>query len=366
MRFLNRIGALCLIAIAIMVTARAEAEPRRTSAGVVEVTRMLGGLDTPWAVAFLPDGGYLVTERGGRLLLVADGVARAVSGTPRVRAEGQGGLLDVAVARDFGRSREIFLTFSEPRRGGAVTALAVGRLDVESARLTEVRPLFRQEGAAEKSHHFGGRVVEAADGSLFVTVGDRGERNAAQDPGNHQGKVVRVTRNADGGAGSARIWSSGHRNPQGAALGLDGTLWTVEHGAMGGDEVNHTKAGGNYGWPVISYGLEYSGDRIGEGTARAGMEQPQFYWDPSIAPSGMMIYSGRLWPEWRGDVFVGSLKFDFISRLTGDATGLREAERLFEGEYERVRDVREAPDGSIWFLAENAGEVWRITPAGDR
>ena len=355
--------AVWALAVGVIVWAGpGHAERRNTSLGTVEVTRMVGGLDTPWAIGFLPDGSYLITERGGRLLLVRDGASKTVSGTPRVQAEGQGGLLDVVVARDFERSREIFLTFSEPRRGGAVTAMAVGRLNVDSARLTDVRPLFRQDGAVEKAHHFGSRVVEAEDGSLFVTIGDRGERNAAQDAGNHQGKVVQVFRGEDGGAGSVRIWSSGHRNPQGAALGLDGTLWTVEHGAQGGDEVNHTKVGRNYGWPVISYGLEYSGGRIGSGTARDGMEQPQFYWDPSIAPSGMMIYSGKLWPEWRGDVFVGSLKLDFISRLSGDANGLREDERLFEGVYERIRDVREAPDGSIWFLAENEGEAWRITP----
>lgn len=357
-------GALLALAVSVMVwTGPGHAERRETSAGPVEVTRMVGGLDMPWAIAFLPDGSYLITEIGGRLLLVRDGQSRAVTGTPRVQAEGQGGLLDVAVGRDFERSREIFLTFSEPRRGGAVTAMAVGRLDVDTARLTEVRPLFRQVGSVENAHHFGSRVVEAPDGSLFVTIGDRGERNAAQDQGNHQGKVVRVVRGEDGGQGSVRIWSSGHRNPQGAALGLDGALWTVEHGAQGGDEVNLTLQGRNYGWPIISYGLEYSGGRIGSGTAREGMEQPQFYWDPSIAPSGMMIYSGKLWPEWRGDVFVGSLKFDFISRLSGDSDGLTESERLFEGAYRRIRDVREAPDGSIWFLAENEGEVWRIAPA---
>ena len=356
-------GALALAIVAMIWTGPVHAERRETITGPVEVTRMVGGLDTPWAIGFLPDGSYLITERGGRLVLVRDGRSQTVSGTPRVQARGQGGLLDVVVARDFERSREIFLTFSEPRRGGAVTAMAVGRLDVDTARLTDVRPLFRQDGAVEKSHHFGSRVVEAPDGSLFVTIGDRGERNAAQDPTNHQGKVVQVLRNADGGPGSVRIWSSGHRNPQGAALGLDGALWTVEHGAQGGDEVNLTLQGRNYGWPVISYGLEYSGGKIGSGTARDGMEQPQFYWDPSIAPSGMMIYSGKLWPEWRGNVFIGSLKFDFISRLSGDRNGLREAERLFEDQYRRIRDVREAPDGSIWFLAENEGEAWRITPA---
>ena len=256
-------------------------------------------------------------------------------------------------------------------RGGAGTALAVARLEAPG-RLSNLRVIFRQAEGSSAGRHFGSRVVEAPDGTLFLTIGDRGERDRAQDIGSPNGKVIRVARDGTippdnpfvGKEGAEpAVWSYGHRNPQGATLGPDGAVWTVEHGPKGGDEINRPAAGRNHGWPVISYGEEYSGGRIGRGTAAEGMEQPLHYWDPSIAPSGMMIYSGRLWPEWKGDIFVGSLKFDMISRLSGGADSLVEAERLFEGEFPRIRDVREAPDGSIWFLSEDEGAAYRMTPA---
>lgn len=356
-------------------SAPVRAEMFETSAGSVEVARKIEGLDTPWALGFLPDDSVLVTERGGRLLLVREGQARAVAGVPRVWAEGQGGLLDVVVARDFATSGEIFLTYSEPAGRGAATALARARLEPDAPRLTGLRVLFRQGDPTKSGRHFGSRVVEAPDGTLYLTLGERGERDSAQDPSSFRGKVVRLDRNgsipsgnpfAGGtGGGAPEVWSYGHRNPQGAALGLDGALLVVEHGARGGDEINRPAAGRNYGWPEISYGREYSGGRIGQGTSAAGMEQPLFYWDPSIAPSGMAVYSGRLWPEWRGDVFVGSLKFDFLSRLEGGPEGYAERERLFEGAFPRIRDVREAPDGSIWFLSETDGAAFRMAPAPD-
>jgi len=333
------------------------------------VTKRLSGLDEPWAIGFLPSGGILVTERAGRLLLVSDGKTRTVSGVPRVADRGQGGLLDVVVARDFAETNTIFLTYAEPVRGGARTALASARLDEGSGRLSDLKVLFAQEGPRNGGRHFGSRVVEAPDGSLFVTVGDRGVRNEAQNTQVHSGKVVRVSR--DGAVPSdnpqkatwlPEIWSTGHRNPQGAALDGQGRLWTVEHGARGGDVINRPEAGLNYGWPRISFGVHYSGERIGEGTQAPGLEQPAFYWDPSIAPSGMMIYSGKLWPDWEGDIFVGSLKFDMISRLEVSGDTAREVERLFQDEYNRIRDVREAPDGSIWFLAVGDGAAYQITP----
>ncbi|MEO1549099.1 MAG: PQQ-dependent sugar dehydrogenase [Pseudomonadota bacterium] len=333
------------------------------------VTKRLSGLDEPWAIGFLPSGGLLVTERDGRLLLASDGQMRTVRGVPRVAANGQGGLLDVAVARDFAQSQTIFLTYAEPVRGGARTALASARLDESGGRLSDLQVLFAQEGPRNGGRHFGSRVVEAADGTLFVTVGDRGARNEAQNTQVHSGKVVRVSREgavpADNPASEnwlPEIWSTGHRNPQGAALDAQGRLWTVEHGARGGDEINRPEAGRNYGWPRISYGVHYSGARIGEGTQAPGLEQPAFYWDPSIAPSGMMIYSGKLWPEWEGDIFVGSLKFDMISRLEVSGDTAREVERLFQDEYYRIRDVREAPDGSIWFLSVGDGAAYQVTP----
>ena len=223
--------------------------------------------------------------------------------------------------------------------------------------------------STSRSRHFGSRIVEAPDGTLFLTIGDRGEDESAQDLRRENGSVVRVARDgsipADNpfvGQRDARpaIWSYGHRNPQGAALDLDGNLVTVEHGAQGGDEINVIKRGANYGWPLISYGVHYSGQPIGIGTAAPGLEQPAFYWDPSMAPSGMMIYSGKLWPDWRGDIFVGSLKFGYIARLEGKP--LTEVEQLKSRATRRVRDVREAPDGSIWFLSVRNGALYRMTP----
>ena len=344
-------------------------EQFETSEGPVVVEPVLSGLDEPWAVAFLPDGGLLVTERDGQLIHVATGRAPTrLSGVPKVVAQRQGGLLDVVVARDFSSTNTIFLTYSEPREGGSGTALATAQLDVSTSQLTNLTVIFRQRHASRSSHHYGSRVVEAEDGTLFLTVGDRGARAEAQDLTRHNGKVVRVTRSgavpADNpfatGGGLPEIWSYGHRNPQGAALDGRGRLWTVEHGAQGGDEINRPAKGRNYGWPVISYGRHYSGAKIGEGTEKAGMEQPEYFWDPSIAPSGMMIYSGRLWPDWQGDIFVGSLKFNYLSRLDPET---KREEELFRDVFFRIRDVREAPDGTIWFLSAVDGVLYRMRPA---
>lgn len=342
--------------------------------GPIAVTEMAAGLDEPWGIAFLPDGGWLVTERAGRLRrYAADGSFVAVAGLPEVHAEGQGGLLDVMVPRDFAESREVFLSYAAPQAGGgAGTALAVGRLAEDGARLEDLRVLFEMAPGSSGGRHFGSRIVEAPDGSLFLTVGERGDMEAAQDLGRHNGSVVRVHRdgsvpedNPFVGVAGARpeIWSYGHRNPQGAALDAEGQLWVNEHGAMGGDEVNRIGKGANYGWPVISYGRHYSGLRIGEGREKPGMEQPEFYWDPSIAPSGLAIYSGTLWPGWAGDFLVGSLKFGLISRLEFDGEDLVEAERIEGPETARVRDVVEAPDGSVWFLSVGQGAAYRMAPA---
>ena len=346
------------------------AERLGTSAGVVEVTRMADGFDTPWSIAFLPGGDWLVTERGGALSRVADGVVIPIEGVPEVWANGQGGLFDVVVARDFATTGEIFLTYAEPRGGGAGTALAVARLDGE--RLADFRVIFRQEPAATGTVHFGGRLVEAPDGTLFLTLGERGERDTARRLDNHRGKVARLTRDGAAppdnpfvGVAGARpeIWSYGHRNPQGATLGPDGTLWLVEHGPRGGDEVNQPKPGADHGWPLVTHGEEYGGGAIGIGAEAIGVEPPARVWVPSIAPSGLAIYSGRLWPEWEGSFFTGSLNSDFLSRLSGE--GLTSEERLFDGAFARIRDVREAPDGALWFIAEGDGAVWRMAPAPD-
>ena len=293
----------------------------------LRITQQVSGLETPWALAILPNGDVLVTERDGRLLRVREGASHEVAGTPQVVDAGQGGLLDITLARDFDRSRTVFLTYAKALEGGAGTALAAAELSQDGARLENLRDLFTMSRGSAAGQHFGSRVVEARDGTLFVTVGERGDRPAAQDLGQHNGSVVRVNRDGTVPADNPfvgrddvlpEIWSYGHRNPQGAALDLEGNLWVSEHGARGGDEVNAVRKGANYGWPVISYGRHYSGAKIGEGTTKEGMEQPAFYWDPSIAPSGLLIYSGKMFPDWRGDIFVGSLKFNYIARLQGD------------------------------------------------
>lgn len=351
----------------------AEAETLESSAGPIDVTRVASGFDVPWSLAFLPDGGKLVTERGGRLVhLGADGRVQTVQGVPAVWAQGQGGLFDIVVARDFATTRTVFLSFAEPRDGGAGTALAVARLTAAGDRLEDVRVIFRMAEVSEAGQHFGGRVVEAMDGTLFLTLGDRGERTAAQDLGDHRGKVVRVARDGSvppdnpwAGQPGARpeIWSLGHRNDQGAALAPDGALWTVMHGPRGGDAVHRPEAGRNYGWPVVSYGAEYMSGRPVGAKSAPGIEQPLHAWVPSIAPSGLTIYSGKLWPDWEGDLLTGGLQADAVVRLEGNPEGVREVERLFEGDFSRIRDVREAPDGSLWFIAETEGAIYRAVPA---
>ena len=360
-----------LILLALFFPISALAQTLETSAGRVSVDRIVNGLNAPWGFGFLPDGGILITERGGDLYLLRPGQLDRVSGAPRVVDEGQGGLLDVMIPRDFAETREVFFTLAERTRGGAATAIAKGTLSADGLELQNVETLLLMNNVERGGRHFGSRLVEGRDGKIYATTGDRGNRTAAQDLATHHGVVVRINR--DGSVPSdnpfvgvegaqPEIWSYGHRNIQGAALDLSDTLWTVEHGARGGDEINQPEPGANYGWPVISYGTHYSGARIGEGTEADGMEQPAFFWDPSIAPSGMMVYSGRLWPEWEGDMFVGSLKFDMISRLElGRSVG--EVERIAGDETLRVRDIREAPDGSIWFLSVGQGALYRMTPA---
>ena len=351
--------------------AQVRAAVRQTAAGPVKVEQVAGNLDTPWGLAFLPGGAFLVTERGGALYhFDAKRRRMKVTGVPKVYAWGQGGLMDIAAARDFPSTREIFLTYSKPRRGGGGTTLAVAALSTDNRKLENLRVIFEMASPSSGGRHFGSRVVEARDGTLFLTLGERGIPDTAQDLSLHHGKIIRIRRDGSvppdnpfvGHAGARpEIWSWGHRNPQGAALDAAGALWAVEHGARGGDEINRVKKGANYGWPVISYGRHYWGGKIGEGVAKEGMEQPDFYWDPSIAPCGMDIYSGKLWPAWRGHFFVSSLKYDHISRLD-PKDGFREVERLAFPETGRVRDVIEAPDGSLWFLSEEREAVYRIRP----
>lgn len=333
------------------------------------------GLVHPWALAFLPQGRFLVTERPGRMrVLEADGQAGApLAGLPAVDAGGQGGLLDVVIDSDFERNRTLYFCFSEAGEGGNSTALARARLSGDRQRLEAVKVIFSQRPKVASRAHFGCRIVEARDGTLFLTLGERYQRmNDAQKLDNHLGKVVRVGKDGSvprdnpftGRAGALpEIWSYGHRNMQGATLAPDGTLWTHEHGPQGGDEINLPRAGLNYGWPVITWGEQYGGGKIGEGlTAKAGMEQPLHYWVPSIAPSGMaFLTSERYGPAPRGNLFVGSLKFGYLDRIELAGGKVQREHRIEVGD--RVRDVRQGPDGLLYLLTDSdRGRLLRLLP----
>ncbi|MEP6020235.1 MAG: PQQ-dependent sugar dehydrogenase [Paracoccaceae bacterium] len=357
------LSLLCLYLTATSVSAL------EVNQGSVSVTPVVTGLEQPWGVAPLPNGAALVTERDGHLLYVQDGQTKRVGGVPAVVAEGQGGLLDVTLARDFQSSRTVFLTFAKKQPNGSGTAIASAQLNNNGSRLNDVKILFEAAPVGRTGRHYGSRVVEAKDGTLFVTIGDRGDRPSAQDRSNHNGSIIRINRDGTVPGDNPfvgqsdiqpHIWSFGHRNPQGAGIDANGTLWTAEHGARGGDEVNRIKKGANFGWPVISYGRHYSGGKIGDGTSKAGMEQPSHFWDPSIAPSGLLVYTGNMFPDWRGDIFVGSLKFDHISRLERKGTKVSEVEQIKGAETDRVRDIVQAPDGSIWFISVGNGTVYRV------
>ncbi len=351
----------------------------RAQEGVVRAEVVARGLEHPWALAFLPDGRILVTERPGRLRIVErDGrLSSPLGGVPEVQARGQGGLLDVAIDPKFGENRLVYLSFSEPSaEGTAGTSVARGRLG--EGRLENVQIIYRQQPKLRGAGHFGSRLVFSNDGKLFVTQGDRqAYREQAQDLQSGLGKVVRI--NLDGtiprenpfvGRSDARpeIWSYGHRNLQSAALHPEtGRLWTVEHGARGGDELNHPEAGKNYGWPVITYGVDYSGAMFGEGALKEGMEQPVYYWDPVIAPSGMTFYTGDAYPGWKGSVFIGGMGPRVLVRLTLDGDRVTGEERYLGELGKRIRDVQQGPDGLLYVVTdEDEGELLRVVPASRR
>ena len=341
------------------------------------VERLTQGLDRPWSVAFLPDGGFLVTERPGRLRVIdAQGqlMEQPVGGLPEIRARGQGGLLDVVLHPDFENNAWVYLSYVESGPGGMGTAVARGRLS--GTRLLDTRILFRLLPKSDNGRHFGSRLVFGREGHLFVTLGDRGDRPRAQDLDDHAGSVIRL--NEDGsipadnpfvGRRGVRpeIYSYGHRNIQGATLEPStGRLWTHEHGPQGGDEINLPEPGVNYGWPVITHGANYGiGTAIGEGTEKPGMAQPLHYWVPSIAPSGMTFYDGERFPNWQGDLFIGSLKFNMLVRLELEDGRVVHEERMLEDALGRIRDVRQGPDGLLYLLTdESDGELVRLVPAG--
>lgn len=342
----------------------------------LRVETVAQGLESPWAIAFLPGGDMLVTERPGRMRRVATdgGLSTPLSGVPEVAARGQGGLLDVVLAPDFNTTQRIYFSYSEPRGGDEnATAVAHARLGADS--LEDVTVIFRQQPAWDSGHHFGSRLAFAKDGTLFVTLGERNRaRDLAQTLDNHIGKVVRL--NPDGSVpednpfvgrqdAQPAVWSYGHRNPQGAAIHPQtGQLWIHEHGPRGGDEINLPQAGANYGWPVITYGREYSGLPIGDGPRKADMEQPQHYWVPSIAPSGMAFYTADRFPQWQGRLFVGSLKFGQLVRLDLDGDRVVGEHRYAQDLRRRIRDVRQGPDGFLYLLTDEAnGAVLRVAPA---
>jgi glucose/arabinose dehydrogenase len=349
---------------------RAAAQPAFGIAPVAE------NLDVPWAIAFLPGGGALVTLRDGALMRLGPrGGAEPVSGVPAVEASGQGGLLDVMIPRDFAQSRAVFLSFAKRQGNGAGTALASARLAQDGRSLTDLRVIFEMAPGSRGGRHFGSRIVELRDGTLALTIGDRGNDRLAQDLSRHEGKVVRIRRDGSvpadnpfvGRAGALpEIWSWGHRNPQGAALDAQGRLWVSEHGPRGGDEVNLVQRGANYGWPRVTHGVSYSGLPISSRTSAPEYADPAHVWVPSIAPSGHAICSGRMFPAWRGHHLIGSLNSSLIAVLDPSgrsAAGWAET-RIATRETVRVRDVREAPDGSIWFSAENAGAIFRMAAPG--
>ncbi|MFP8833143.1 PQQ-dependent sugar dehydrogenase [Hydrogenophaga sp. XSHU_21] len=366
---------LNLVAVAALLTATVVPALAQPAALRTEV--VAGGLQNPWGLAFLGDGRLLVTERPGRMRVVeADGrVGPALAGVPEVEAVGQGGLLDVIADRDFAQNRTVHFCYSEPGPGGNSTAMASARLSDDRTRLDNVRVVFSQKPKVGSRLHFGCRIVQAADGSLFLSLGDRYTRmQDAQTLDNHHGKVVRIR--VDGSAhpdnpfatragALPEIWTLGHRNIQGAALGPDGALWTIEHGPQGGDELNRPEAGRNYGWPVITYGENYGGGRIGDGiTSKAGLEQPVHYWVPSIAPAGLVfLRSDRYGAAWKGSAFTGSLKFRYLARLEMDGAKVVREEKLLTDLGQRVRDVREGPDGLLYLLTDaRDGQVLRVLP----
>jgi glucose/arabinose dehydrogenase len=347
-----------------------------TKHGKVRIVTVAEGLEHPWGVAFLPDGRALVTERPGRLRIVgADGTLGApLAGVPAVSVTGQGGLLDVQLDPDFAKNRLVYLAYAEPREGGNGTAVARGKLTERG--LDDVQVIFRQDVTIDGRHHFGSRLVCDRTGRLFVTLGDRNsERARAQTLDSHIGKVVRIERDgkvpADNpfvGRADAKpeIWSYGHRNVQGAALHpVTGELWTHEHGPKGGDELNRTLAGLNYGWPKVTYGVEYSGKTISESPTAPGIEPPVHYWVPSIATSGLLFYTGSRFAKWRGNAFVGGLASQEVSRLEMDGNRVVREEVLFKGVLkQRVRDVEQGLDGFIYLLTdEDNGKLLRVEPA---
>jgi glucose/arabinose dehydrogenase len=364
-----------LISLLWLMALAAHAQTYRSDEHGFRVVRLVEGLAQPWSLAFLPDGRMLVTEKAGRLRVISNGKLEPepVGGLPEVTVHGQGGLHDVVLHPEFKTNQLIYLAYAARGDDGVGTELARARL--AGNRLENLQVLFRQSPKGSRGQHFGGRIVFDRAGYLYLTLGDRGEMPRAQRPGDHAGSVIRL--HDDGrvppdnpfvgkDGWKPEKYTLGNRNMQGAALHPgSGRLWTHEHGPQGGDEINVIRAGANYGWPVITYGVNYGiGTRIGEGTQKAGMEQPLHRWVPSIAPSGMAFYSGQRFPKWQGSLFVGALRDQMLVRLQLDGEKVVKEERLLKGVLGRIRDVRVGPDGLVYLLTDEASAVLaRLEPA---
>ncbi len=374
MRLLLTLAALLLTSIAAVA-----AEHFPSSAGRLAVETVAHGLVNPWSLAFLPDGRMLVTERPGRMRIVsrAGELSPPLDGVPKVYAHSQAGLMDVLLARNFAQSHEIFFCYAEPYEGGARIAVARARLDDGGKPgLAGVTVIFRQRGPADRGLNIGCRMVQAPDNNLFVTLGDHfSDAKMAQTPDNDIGKLVRITRDGKappdnpfvGKEGMLpEIWAYGLRNAEGLDVNpADGKLWEQEHGPKGGDEINIIEKRGNYGWPVVSFGVNYDGSPVGTGKAHhEGMIDPVWHWTPSIAPSGMAFYTGDLFPGWKGSLINGALKFELLSRLTLDGDQAVKEEQLLQNLHERIRDVQQGPEGALYLLTDNSsGRILRVAPA---
>lgn len=380
MKFRTLSLVLCLAAAAPLTVAQTTTDKAiivKSEAANFQVKTVAQGLKNAWGMVFLPDGNMLVTERAGRMRIVsADGkLGEPLSGLPKIAAQGQGGLLDVVLAPDFVTSKKIYFSYSEPGDGN-LNSTAVSFATLNGNKLENLTRVFSQKPKVNSSNHFGSRLVWAPDGTLFITLGDRySEKDKAQSLDNHQGKVVRI--NADGTIPNdnpfvktpgalPEIWSYGHRNIQGAALSpISKELWTGEHGPQGGDELNIDRAAKNYGWPVITYGENYGGGKIGEGTQKVGMEQPNYKWVPSIATAGFIFYTGDKFPQWKNNILLTSLRDKTLVRLVVDGEKVSKEERLLAKELDqRLRHVVQGPDGLVYLLTdESKSKIYQLSPA---
>jgi glucose/arabinose dehydrogenase len=376
--WIKTVGLLLFVVPAVLMAARSvgsEKSADKLNLADLKLDTVVTGLKMPWAVAFLPDGNMLVTERlSGQLRIVKDGVleSQPVKGVPKVVGKGQGGLLDVVLHPDYKKNGWIYISYSAPAEdggAGANTALLRGKL--KDGELVEQQLLFKAKPNPTGGNHFAGRIAFDKKGYVFLTVGERGQKEKAQDLGTHQGKVIRLHDDGRvpkdnpfvGKSGALpEIYSYGHRNMQGLAIHPStGAIWEHEHGPQGGDEVNIVEKGKNYGWPLITFGIDYDNSVISEDTARAGMEQPVIYWKPSIAPCGMTFVTSDKFKDWKGDLLVGSLKFHYLKHCVVKGNKIVRQETIFE-KIGRVRDVRQGPDGNIYVVLENTGKIVRISP----